>query len=79
MFVEPTVYDEVEQSVYEELWDTARMLTESEIKPYARFASYANKKLTRRFLFRIRGIKLLNNMYQIFSYDLICFFAQLDH
>ena len=38
MVVEPTVYDEVEQGVYEELWDTARMLTESEIKPYARLA-----------------------------------------
>ena len=34
--VEPTVYDEVEKCVYEELWDTARMLTETEIKPYAR-------------------------------------------
>ena len=35
--LEPTVRDECEVCIYEELWDTARMLTESEAKPYARF------------------------------------------
>ena len=36
MLLEPTVYDECERAVYEDLWDSARMLTESEAKPYAR-------------------------------------------
>ena len=34
--IEPTVFDEAELSVYEELWDSARMLTEAEIKPLER-------------------------------------------
>ena len=34
--IEPTVFDQAELSVYEELWDSARMLTEAEIKPLAK-------------------------------------------
>ena len=34
--IEPTVFDEAELSVYEELWDSARMLTEAESKSLAR-------------------------------------------
>ena len=34
--IEPTVFDEAELGVYEELWDSARMLTEAEIKPLER-------------------------------------------
>jgi len=34
--IEPTVFDEAELSVYEELWDNARMITDEEIKPLAR-------------------------------------------
>ena len=33
--IEPTVFDEAELSVYEELWDSARMLTDAEAKPLA--------------------------------------------
>jgi len=50
--VEPTVYDEVEQSVYEELWDTARMLTESEIKPYA--SAFEDRAVDETFLTFLR-------------------------
>ncbi|XP_023344032.1 uncharacterized protein LOC111713417 [Eurytemora carolleeae] len=32
--IEPTVYDETELCVYEDIWDNARMLTESQAKPY---------------------------------------------
>ena len=34
--IEPTVFDEAELGVFEELWDSARMLTEAEIKPLER-------------------------------------------
>ena len=34
--IEPTVFDEAELSVYEELWDSARMLTEAESKSLAK-------------------------------------------
>ena len=34
--IEPTVFDEAELSVYEELLDSARMLTEAETKPLAK-------------------------------------------
>ena len=34
--IEPTVFDEAELAVYEELWDSARMLTEAETKSLAR-------------------------------------------
>ena len=33
---EPTVFDEAELSLYEELWENARTLTESEAKPLAK-------------------------------------------
>ena len=34
--IEPTVFDQAELGVFEELWDSARMLTEAEIKPLER-------------------------------------------
>ena len=34
--IEPTVFDEAELSVYEELWDSARRLTEAESKSLAK-------------------------------------------
>jgi len=46
--IEPTVYDECERAVYEDLWDSARMLTESEAKPYARM--YGEKAVDPTFL-----------------------------
>ena len=33
---EPVVFEQAELSLYEELWDNARTLTESEAKPLAR-------------------------------------------
>jgi len=34
--IEPTVFDESELSIYEELWDNARMITDKEIEPLAK-------------------------------------------
>ena len=36
LFPEPTVFDEAELSIYEELWDNARMITDKEIEPLAK-------------------------------------------
>ena len=40
--IEPTVFDEAELGVYEELWDSARMLTEAETRALA--ARYSDSK-----------------------------------
>ena len=36
---EPVVFDQAELSLYEELWDNARTLTESEAKPLAKYTA----------------------------------------
>jgi len=41
MCSDPVVYDEVEKAVYEELWDQARTLTDSEFKNIQRSISIA--------------------------------------
>ena len=35
-FAEPVVFEQAELSIYEELWDNARLLTDSEAKPLAK-------------------------------------------
>lgn len=46
--IEPTVFDQAELSVYEELWDSSRMLTEAEIKHLAKM--YQDKEPDHSFV-----------------------------
>lgn len=50
--IEPTVFDEAELSVYEELWDSARMLTDAEAKPLAQM--YQDKPPEESFVHFLR-------------------------
>ena len=45
---EPVVWDQAELSLYEELWDAARTLTESEAKPLAKI--YKDKEVEGTFI-----------------------------
>ena len=47
-FTEPVVWDQAELSLYEELWDAARTLTESEAKPLAKI--YKEKEVEGTFI-----------------------------
>ena len=56
------MFDESELSIYEELWDNARMITDKEIEPLAK---YENKSLTvfiksfLGFMRRVQWMKVL--------------------
>ena len=48
IFAEPVVWEQAELSLYEELWDAARTLTESEGKPLAKI--YKDKEVQGTFI-----------------------------
>lgn len=48
--IEPVVYDEVEKSVFEELWSHARMLTDSEFKSISRVYEDQEEEVEATFL-----------------------------